>query len=86
MKYFSELNMFDWSGQNLPVNQQKFTEWNFPIFILIDFSDHCLQTEMCLWCLQFFHHELQFGQIQETILTDIISERERENKFYLLLK
>lgn len=57
----------------LAEDQQELTERYFAVLVLVHLGDHFLQAEMRLGRSQFLHHDLQLGQIQETILADVVS-------------
>lgn len=55
-------------------NHQKLAERDFAIVVFIDLSDHFLESQMGLRCLQLLHHVLQLLQIQESITAGIVPE------------
>lgn len=57
-----------------PVNEHKFAKRNFSVVILIHLGNHSFQAQMCLRCTNFLHHNFQFGQIEITIESNIVSE------------
>lgn len=68
------------SGVCLPEDQQEFTERDLAVLVLVHLLYHLLQAQMRLRCTQFLHHYLELGQVQETVLADVVSGIGREGE------